>query len=163
MGKMCKKCQKGRKSKKGKVSGVDMEQAFDFDFMEIGEMAIGAVGVNLVANPIINAIWDKSKGKTRPTWATLAVKGGIALALNSVDNRTAKNAAKGVVINIVAELINKYAPDAMKDKLKSEDAVEGYGDEDIEYIDLAEELAGVDSMLNEVAGAEREEVFAGGW
>lgn len=167
MPKMCKKCAAHkRKHKKSKVSGFDANAAFDFDFMEIAEMAAGAILINVVANPILNAIWDKAKGKVRPSWASLVVKGGLAVGLNSLDNRTAKNAAKGIVINIAAELINKYAPASMQDKLKSDDSVEGiYGDDELQYIDLAGELAGIDeSMFTEVSGTEEvyEAVSGGG-
>ncbi len=167
MGKSCKKCKAGKRRtsrSKNKVSGFDTQAAFDFDFQDIAEMAVGAVGVNLVANPILNAIWNKDKGKVRPSWAALAVKGGLAIGLNSLDNRMAKNAAKGILINIASELVNRYAPSSMQDKLKA-DSVLGYN-EDIEYIDLAGELSGIDdSMFSDVSGVEEMEETGvyGGW
>ena len=124
MSKSCKSCKgkKGKRKSRSRVSGADFNQAFEFDVMEIAEIAAGAVGVKLVVNPIVKAIW---KNKTVPKWASLGVKSVIALGLNSMGNRTAKNAAKGVVITILSEAAEMLAPTVFKPELKGNTVSDG--------------------------------------
>jgi hypothetical protein len=123
-------CQKNksRMARVGKAS-----KYMDFDFEELATMAAGGLAAKALVNPLSKAVFANGKNPNLKKWFPLIVKGGLTVALNMVNDRRAKTAAKGAAVATMFEAVETFAPKVFAPRFK---AIEGYDDDLINAIEI---------------------------
>ena len=94
------------------------------DPQTVGLMVVGAIGANLVVNPIMGAI---NKSGKLPAQVKPALKVALGyLAITKQSNAMLQDVGAGAVVMGAIELINGLLPDSFRNRLAA-DTMEGVG------------------------------------
>jgi hypothetical protein len=137
-------CQKNKKMAK-----VGKAKYMNFDFEELATMAVGGLAAKALVNPLSKVLLKNAKNDAWKKYFPLVVKGGLTVALNMIDDRRAKTAAKGAAVATLFEAVETIAPSVFAPRFRA--SVDGYDDDLINAIEI--DLSDINGTYDDYDGA----------